>query len=54
MDQFVGVVLPCEVAAPTRAVLPKTPSQIVCYSDVQHRMSLVREDVDEIILMAHR
>jgi len=34
-------------------VFPKTPSQIVCDPNVHDRVSLVREDVNEIILMAH-
>jgi hypothetical protein len=54
VDQFIRVVLPYKVAAATYAVLPKTPAQFVCDSDVQDRVSLVREDVDEIILMPHR
>jgi hypothetical protein len=42
VDRFIRVVLPCKVAAATYAVLPETPSQVVCDSDVQDRVSLVR------------
>ena len=53
MDQLVRIVLSREVAAPTRAVLPKTPLQIVCDTDVEDGVPPICEDVNEIILMCH-
>jgi hypothetical protein len=48
------IVLPREVMTAANQVLRKASFQAVRDSDIQARVSLIREDVNKIALMRHR